>query len=129
MSFTTRVREYLLFRNPEREKERDRLTHISSLDAFILSNNFLVTDTPTTRVYHWRLSWAIGGVSLVCHFLDVMIYRKQPWCLAPDGFYRKMMVVNNLFPGPLIEANEGDTIIVHVKNDLDEGASIRMCSF
>ncbi|KAF9515686.1 multicopper oxidase, partial [Hydnum rufescens UP504] len=70
---------------------------------FILSNDFVVTNTPTTRIYHWRLSWATG---------------------APDGFYRKMMVVNGLFPGPLLEANEGDNIIIHVKNDLDQGAGI-----
>ncbi|KAF9508507.1 multicopper oxidase [Hydnum rufescens UP504] len=80
----------------------ERLTLITS-DAFVLSNDFVVTNTPTTRTYHWRLSWAIG---------------------APDGFYRKMMVVNGLFPGPLIEANQGDTIIIHVKNDLDQGAGI-----
>ncbi|KDN46942.1 hypothetical protein RSAG8_04019, partial [Rhizoctonia solani AG-8 WAC10335] len=35
---------------------------------------------------------------------------------APDGFYRQMLVVNGQYPGPTIEANEGDTIIVHVKN-------------
>ncbi|KAF9508509.1 multicopper oxidase [Hydnum rufescens UP504] len=35
-----------------------------------------------------------------------------------------MIVVNNQYPGPLIEANEGDTIIVHVKNDLDSGTGI-----
>jgi FtsP/CotA-like multicopper oxidase with cupredoxin domain len=36
-----------------------------------------------------------------------------------------MFVVNNQYPGPLIEANQGDTIIVNVKNDLDTGAGIR----
>jgi hypothetical protein len=30
--------------------------------------------------------------------------------------------------GPLIEANEGDTIIVHVENNLDMPQSIRKCS-
>lgn len=34
----------------------------------------------------------------------------------PDGIYRPMMLVNDQFPGPLIEANEGDTIVVHVDN-------------
>lgn len=29
---------------------------------------------------------------------------------------RPMLVVNNQFPGPLIEANQGDTIIVNVIN-------------
>ena len=39
-----------------------------------------------------------------------------------------MMVVNGQFPGPLIEANEGDTIIVNVQNHLTTGAGIRMSS-
>ncbi len=34
----------------------------------------------------------------------------------PDGVYRPMMLVNDQFPGPLIEVNEGDTIVVHVDN-------------
>jgi FtsP/CotA-like multicopper oxidase with cupredoxin domain len=38
--------------------------------------------------------------------------------LAPDGVPRQMMVFNNQFPGPLIEANWGDTIVVHVTNNL-----------
>lgn len=29
-----------------------------------------------------------------------------------------MMVFNNTFPGPLIEANWGDTIVIDVKNNL-----------
>jgi FtsP/CotA-like multicopper oxidase with cupredoxin domain len=33
--------------------------------------------------------------------------------------------VNGQYPGPLIEANEGDTIIVHVTNHLDVGQGIR----
>ncbi|MBW0501215.1 hypothetical protein O181_040930 [Austropuccinia psidii MF-1] len=35
---------------------------------------------------------------------------------APDGFQRTMLVINNQSPGPLIEANEGDTIEVNVIN-------------
>ena len=45
--------------------------------------------------------------------------------LAPDGVSRQMIVINGQFPGPLIEANEGDTIIVNVQNDLTTGTGIR----
>ena len=38
------------------------------------------------------------------------------------------MVINGQFPGPLIEANEGDTIVVNVKNDMSTGTGIRMYS-
>ena len=38
--------------------------------------------------------------------------------MAPDGVAKEMYVFNNSFPGPTIEANWGDTIVVHVQNNL-----------
>ncbi|RYP25120.1 hypothetical protein DL765_000001 [Monosporascus sp. GIB2] len=35
---------------------------------------------------------------------------------APDGLRKPMILVNNQSPGPLIEANTGDTVRVHVNN-------------
>ncbi|KAL7337621.1 multicopper oxidase-domain-containing protein [Rhodotorula toruloides] len=35
-----------------------------------------------------------------------------------------MLVVNGQYPGPLIEANNGDTVVVHVTNSLDEPVTI-----
>lgn len=35
---------------------------------------------------------------------------------APDGIPRLMYTINDVFPGPLIEANEGDTLVIHVRN-------------
>ncbi|KAG8707230.1 laccase, multicopper oxidase, benzenediol:oxygen oxidorectuctase [Ceratobasidium sp. 395] len=73
-------------------------------DQFTLSPDFKITDKPTTREYNWVVEMKEG---------------------APDGFYRKMLVVNDQYPGPTIEANEGDTIIVNVKNKLPKiGTSI-----
>ncbi|CAG8721447.1 17664_t:CDS:2, partial [Dentiscutata erythropus] len=43
---------------------------------------------------------------------------------APDGFKRDMFLINGQFPGPLIECNKGDTIVMNVKNELDEDTSI-----
>ena len=42
----------------------------------------------------------------------------------PDGIYRPMMIVENQFPGPLIEINEGDTIVVHIENRAVNATSI-----
>ncbi|KAF8750790.1 Ferroxidase laccase [Rhizoctonia solani] len=67
------------------------------LEQLALSSDFKITDKPTTREYNWTISMRVG---------------------APDGFYRQMLVVNGQYPGPTIEANEGDTIIVNVKNKL-----------
>jgi FtsP/CotA-like multicopper oxidase with cupredoxin domain len=38
--------------------------------------------------------------------------------LAPDGFWRPVITVNDQFPGPLIEVNEGDNVVLTVHNEL-----------
>ncbi|KAJ4300009.1 hypothetical protein N0V90_005257 [Kalmusia sp. IMI 367209] len=38
--------------------------------------------------------------------------------VSPDGFPKVAQVVNGQFPGPLIEACWGDTIVVNVKNTI-----------
>lgn len=55
--------------------------------------------------------------------------REYSWTIRdqehnPDGIYRPMMLVNNQFPGPLVEVNEGDTIVVHVDNQAVNATSI-----
>lgn len=71
--------------------------------VFALSNDFEVSDVPTTREYTFDINKALA---------------------SPDGYEREVYTVNNMFPGPVIEANTGDTIIVHVNNHLDEGQGI-----
>lgn len=45
--------------------------------------------------------------------------------IAPDGVERNALTVNGQLPGPVIEANWGDTVIVTVNNKLqDNGTSI-----
>ncbi|CAI6093569.1 unnamed protein product [Clonostachys chloroleuca] len=58
---------------------------------------------PTTREYFWTI-------------VDAE--------LNPDGIYRPMMLINNQFPGPLVECNEGDRIIVHIENRAVNATSI-----
>ncbi|CAG8444971.1 19158_t:CDS:2 [Dentiscutata erythropus] len=43
---------------------------------------------------------------------------------APDGFTRNMFTVNGQFPGPLIEVNKGDTLVLNVINNLDDNTTI-----
>ncbi|KAI1145519.1 multicopper oxidase-domain-containing protein [Nemania diffusa] len=46
---------------------------------------------------------------------------------SPDGVLKSMLLVNGQFPGPLIEANWGDMVEVHVRNNIDapkEGTAI-----
>ncbi|OQO08544.1 hypothetical protein B0A48_06414 [Cryoendolithus antarcticus] len=55
--------------------------------------------------------------------------REYTWIIRdhihnPDGIYRPMILVNNQFPGPIIEVNESDTIVVHVENRAVNATSI-----
>jgi hypothetical protein len=58
----------------------------------------------------------------VTRFYDFTVaYQK----IAPDGVVKNGLTVNGQFPGPLIEANWGDTIQIKVTNNLtDEGTSL-----
>lgn len=60
-----------------------------------LQTNFVISATPTIREYEFNISHALA---------------------APDGFYKPMILANGQSPGPLIEANMGDTIRVKVNN-------------
>ncbi|EMD61359.1 hypothetical protein COCSADRAFT_53777, partial [Bipolaris sorokiniana ND90Pr] len=55
--------------------------------------------------------------------------REQTWIISdhtlnPDGVYRPMTLINATFPGPLIECNEGDEIVVHIYNHASNATSI-----
>lgn len=43
--------------------------------------------------------------------------------LRPDGVSREVILINDDFPGPTIEARSGDDIVVNVRNYLEEGIS------
>lgn len=64
-------------------------------DDYILDPNWNFNAEPTRREYRWIVKDHVHN---------------------PDGVYRPMMLINRQFPGPLIECNEGDTIVVHVNN-------------
>jgi hypothetical protein len=48
--------------------------------------------------------------------------------LAPDGIPRQMLVFNNSYPGPLIEANWGDWIVVHITNNLPNNGLLQFAN-
>lgn len=58
--------------------------------------------------------------------------RKYEWevsrgCLAPDGFLKCGIFINGGYPGPLLEANWGDTFQITVHNNItadEEGTSL-----
>lgn len=63
-------------------------------------------DTGITRHYEWNISRGV---------------------IAPDGYQKNVILINDQFPGPLVEANWGDWIEVTVHNNIDsvdEGTAI-----
>ncbi|KAI1080101.1 Cupredoxin [Whalleya microplaca] len=56
-------------------------------------------DTGITRYYEFNISRGV---------------------IAPDGYEKKVILVNDQFPGPLVEANWGDYIEVKVNNFIDD---------
>ncbi|WRT68659.1 uncharacterized protein IL334_005638 [Kwoniella shivajii] len=70
----------------------------SDPQTFILSSDFEITNVPQVREYNFEIGMATAN---------------------PDGYTRQVYTINNQFPAPLIEANTGDTVRVHVKNSLD----------
>ncbi|KAK7408405.1 hypothetical protein QQX98_009445 [Neonectria punicea] len=81
---------------PETPRLRD-------LAEYILPTSWDFSAPPTTREYNWTIA---------------------PATLNPDGVYRPMILINNKYPGPLIECNEGDTIVVHVDNQAVNATAI-----
>lgn len=57
------------------------------------------------------------------------VTREYVWTLTetqlnPDGVWRPMLLINNQFPGPLIEVNEQDTVRITVHNQMTNATSI-----
>lgn len=71
--------------------------------GYILDPNWDFSAPPTKREYHWTIKDKDHN---------------------PDGVYRPMILINRQFPGPLIKANEGDTIVVHIDNQAVNATSI-----
>jgi FtsP/CotA-like multicopper oxidase with cupredoxin domain len=72
-------------------------------DDYILDSGWDFNAAPTTREYSWIISDHV---------------------LNPDGVFRPMMLINATFPGPLIEVNEHDEVVVHVHNHATNATSI-----
>jgi FtsP/CotA-like multicopper oxidase with cupredoxin domain len=72
-------------------------------NEYMLSPSWNYGAPPATREYFWTINTAT---------------------LNPDGVYRPMLLINNQYPGPLVECNEGDKIVVHVKNRASNATAI-----
>ncbi|KAK8085607.1 Laccase-1 [Apiospora hydei] len=72
-----------------------RIPFQRSEEEYILNPKWDFEAPPQVRTYNWTIVDKQGN---------------------PDGVYKPMMMINGQFPGPMMEVNEGDTVIVNVKN-------------
>lgn len=70
---------------------------------YILDPDWNYDAKPTKRFYHFTVS-------------DIMA--------NPDGVFRPMILINGQFPGPMIECNEGDRLVILVDNQSINATSL-----
>ncbi|RFU26799.1 hypothetical protein B7463_g9537, partial [Scytalidium lignicola] len=76
-----------------------------------------LTNNPLPQGFPWGTKTANNtNMFRVIRSFDFTVKRETK---APDGYQRPVMIINGQFPGPLIEANWGDTIQVTVHNEID----------
>ncbi|KAI9172516.1 Ascorbase and Cu-oxidase [Paramyrothecium foliicola] len=96
---------------------------------------FFLTDNPLPNGFPWSTRTALTDYHNDVPFTGVI--RRYDFTIsrgfiAPDGYERDVLLVNGAFPGPLIEANWGDTIQVKVTNNItapEEGTAIHWHGF
>ncbi|KAK4900356.1 hypothetical protein LTR27_002581 [Elasticomyces elasticus] len=100
--------------------------------AVVVTTGFVVSlshDGKQTDVEHPGVQTNDYVLNPAWDFEESPRRREYTWTVRdqvynPDGVYRPMMLVNNQFPGPVIEVNEGDTIVVNVENQAVNATSI-----
>ncbi|KAI1342548.1 putative multicopper oxidase [Xylariaceae sp. FL0016] len=95
-----------------------------SMDQFIVRSGPGSEDLPSLRLVHEDYildpDW---------DFLAPSQTRTYDWIVeerdgSPDGVNKRMTVINGQFPGPLIEINEGDIVVVNVMNKASNSTAI-----
>ncbi|PBP25971.1 ascorbase and Cu-oxidase [Diplocarpon rosae] len=103
------------------QAQTNGLSQWGLLQGLSFPSNFL-TNNPLPAGYPWGYLTAAGSNPYtdspntgVIRSYDFTITRGQ---ISPDGYQKNVMLVNGQFPGPLIEANWGDTIQVTMHNKI-----------
>lgn len=88
----------------------------SDHDPTILSNDFR---RPSSD-YILHSKWDFSAPNQVRSYNWTILDRVA----NPDGVFRPMITINGKFPGPMIECNEGDTLIINVDNQGSNATSM-----
>ncbi|GJE96135.1 multicopper oxidase [Phanerochaete sordida] len=92
---------HALARNASAPLVRRDTVATPAASSFVVGS--IIGEAPTTRTFDFTITEIDG---------------------SPDGFSKSMLVVNGQFPGPTIEANQGDTISVTVTNSMSTATTI-----
>jgi len=84
--------------------DRTPITWKRDPNDYVLPPTFDKQAAPTTRTFTFNLTEIQDG--------------------APDGYIRPLLLINGKFPGPVVEANEGDRLVVTVNNQMTLPATI-----
>jgi hypothetical protein len=89
-----------------------------------------LTNNPLPNGFPWGTLTASGSDPYteypntgIVRMYDFTVTRGR---IAPDGYYKDVILINGQFPGPTIEANWGDTFQITVHNQIsnpEEGTS------
>jgi FtsP/CotA-like multicopper oxidase with cupredoxin domain len=74
-----------------------------SPNDYVLNPRWNFNEANKVREYNWKIADIVGN---------------------PDGVFRPMVAINGQFPGPLIECNEGDTLVIEVDNQSVNATSL-----
>ncbi|KAH0593721.1 hypothetical protein MHUMG1_08472 [Metarhizium humberi] len=104
-------------------------TLVAPLLPMFLENNPLPNGSPWSLLNHTTDYYEQFPRTGVIRSYDFTVSRGV---IAPDGYQRSVLLVNGAFPGPLIEANWGDTIQVTLHNNIssaEEGVALHWHGF
>ena len=79
---------------------------------------------PTTRYYNLTVSEGVGWPDGKWFPLAWFALKAEAEADMKPGVVRSMLFINGKFPGPLIELNRGDTIVVNVTNHMSNATSM-----
>ncbi|KAF2168605.1 multicopper oxidase [Zasmidium cellare ATCC 36951] len=107
------------------------MTAVTNLTSNLLPD--FLTNNPLPQGFPWGSATA-NNTNYYDTWPDTGVTRTYTWSIAkgtcaPDGVELDCVLVNNQFPGPLVEANWGDMIEIQVTNNLDEGTAIHFHGF
>jgi FtsP/CotA-like multicopper oxidase with cupredoxin domain len=89
--------------------------HKEGIDQFLANVTSPITKGRGATELEWRMEGGVRVFELTCSAVD--------WEVAP-GKVEKAMAYNGMVPGPTLRVVEGQTVRVHVRNELDESTSV-----